>query len=139
MTLDLWLPGLDAQVAQTVMLELQQVGSASEPISCTWALTNAIGVGKWTCTKDRNGNTTTYGTSSLRYDVASLDKSWSIQLTGPTGAKTITRAATTNGSGEGWPGSCACDTFSLWVSGDDVRSVGGVTSGSVGDAGADAG
>ena len=140
-TLELQLPELDARVSQTVTVELQQVGGSANPISCTWAPTAFVGVSKWTCTKDSNGNTTSYGTSSLDYNVASLEASWTVQLTGPVGSQTVTRAPRNNGSGDGWPTSCACDNYSLTITGDDVQSVGAVTPGSntAIDAGADSG
>lgn len=140
-TLELQLPELDARVSQTVTVELQQVGGSTNPISCTWAPTAFVGVSKWTCTKDSNGNTTSYGTSSLDYNVTSLEASWTVQLTGPSGSQTVTRAPRNNGSGDGGPTSCACDNYSLTITGDDVRSVGAVTPGSntAIDAGADSG
>jgi len=140
-TLELQLPELDARILQTVTVELQQVGGSTNPISCTWAPTAFVGVSKWTCTKDSNGNTTSYGTSSLDYNVTSLETSWTVQLTGPSGSQTVTRAPRNNGSGDGWPTSCTCDNYSLEITGDDMRSVGAVTpdSNTASDAGADSG
>ena len=140
-TLEIQLPELDARILQTVTVELQQVGGSSNPISCTWASTAYVGISNWTCTKDSSGSTTSYGTTTLGYDVTDIEKSWTIQLTGPSGSKTVTRTPNNNGSGDGWPTNCACDNYSLGITSDDVQSVGAMTWGSnaSSDAGADSG
>ena len=136
--LEILLPGLDSRASQTVQVEFQQVGGASAAVSCSWGPPASPGSYNWTCTKDSDGTTIGYSSAAFYYKISGA-QSWTIQLTGPAGNSTITRALRRNDAGDGWPTSCSCDSYQLALTADDLKSVGAVipTSNAPVDAGAD--
>jgi len=141
-SLEVRMPNLDSQVPQTVSVNLQQVGGTSAPISCTWAPLAPSGTYGWTCTKDSAGQTTRPDSPSFYYDISDGQKSWTIQITGPSGSSTVTRAPKDIETGEAASlTDCSCFSYSLELTADDMKSVGAVLPNSIAlpDAGAEAG
>ena len=126
LAVDLSLP--DSRIPQTVQVEFQQVGGTAAPISCTWGIAFGSEYG-WTCTRDKDGSTTQYSTGYFAYNLSDPNKSWTIQLMGPTGTQTFTRTPKGTSNEKSILMGCSCTSYALFVTPDDMEGVGVVMPG----------
>jgi hypothetical protein len=126
--IDIELPTPVAGVAQSLQVQFRH-GDATEPqITCDWdAATGSSGA--WTCMPTARDVTVQTGTAALSrftYQGADLSSAWSIELKGPTGSQSLTRQPRDTDPGEGYPGSCVCYPYRIFITSDELLAVGAV-------------
>ena len=137
----IYLPGLNPKVQQTAMVHASQPSVSTVVIDCVWAPSTTSVQPVWNCTRDKGG-VTTHGNSDATffYTDSAASSAWTILITGPSGTTTVTRMPT-EVPDDTPPVGCACDGYTVRLTGADLEAVGAVvgSSPSSSDAGVDAG
>jgi hypothetical protein len=131
-TLELDLPNLVDNGAQTVVVELRHVATSPPLVTCTWRVSDTTIASRWICSPlPDDGNTPTLGMateSEIAFTMDDAQLPWLIAVTGPSGTQALQRTPIDNDSGEGWPTDrCSCTPYILRLTAPELQAVGAKT------------
>ena len=123
--IDLAPPSSD--IDQRVTVVLREVDGDDGTISCAWGADASSPERHWTCAKN-NQTPTSSSNGYFVYPLSDSEKSWTIELKGPSGTVTLTRVPRSTDPGEGTVKdlvSCSpCSSGALYVTEDDLVGAG---------------